>query len=91
MLEGIPEEHVPVLLSRPGIDPSKIILAYPSPAEQEPTKSAPDMPRPRVTHAAQEVNFQIEVADVREFRTDVLVLKYAMYLFGADQAVASAL
>lgn len=91
MLEGIPEEHVPVLLSRPGVDPSKIILAHLSSAEQEPAKPATDMPQPRATHAAQEITFQIEVTDVREFRADVLALKYAMYLYGADKVVASAL
>jgi len=90
MLEGIPEEHVPVLLTRPSVNPDKIILAQPSSVE-EPAKRATNMPQQRVTPPTQELTFHIEVADVREFHADVLVLKYAMYLYGADRAITSAL
>lgn len=91
MLEGIPEEDVPVLLSRPSIDPARIILVRPSPVDQDSTKVATDMSQREFTHPTQEVTFHIEIADVREFHADVLALKYAMYLYGADQVVASAL
>ena len=90
MLEGIPEEHVPVLLSRPGINPATVFLMRPSPVDHNSTKPAAAMTQ-QESVGPTEVSFDIEVADVCEVRADVLALKFAMYLYGADQVVARAL
>ena len=42
-------------------------------------------------HRASQIEFAIEVGDVVTFSADVLVLKFAEYLYGADRAVAEVL
>ena len=92
MLEGIPQENVPVLLSRPEIDPSRIVFARPLSVEQafyQPNWKISGIVQSQIK--VKEVKLSVEVVDVKKFRADVLALKYAMNLYGADRAVALAL
>ncbi len=45
----------------------------------------------RATSKPKKITFAVEVDDVTTFDADVLALKFAQSLFGADQAVAWAL
>lgn len=90
MLEGIRQEHIPVLLSKAGVDPSRIVFAHPSSVKNTNFHQAISKINPPQIKV-NEIKLNIEIGNVNEFRADVLVLKYAMRLYGADRAVALAL
>jgi hypothetical protein len=91
MLEGIPQENVPVLLNRPGINPSKIVFARQPSGEQTNYHQDIQKNTEQSPIAVNEIELSVVHANVKKIHADVLALKYAMYLYGADRSVALAL
>lgn len=96
MLDGQAQEHVPVLLTRQGVDPSQMVLVGPAPVktiiigtDQQSQQSSGLSPVRSAKN--DEIRVNVVAANVMEFKADVLALKYAMYLYGADSQVARAL
>lgn len=97
ILEDLAPNHLPVLLTKPGLDPSKIVLVNPLLPISKDNDATPRIPskhenaQERTFDEIEEIRVDVVVADITSFSADVLSLKYTMRLYGADRAVSQAL
>jgi len=86
LLEGIPEEHIPELILKKDVDPYSIFLVVNSNTDRSVAIS--ELP---IRDLNQTIVLKVETGDITTFKADVIGLKYAQALFGADEAVVEVL